>query len=107
MAVRYWKPRTVAVAQVDTGSIDSVDATPSNNVFAVTIGGVEYVYGQVESTGGALWVVGRDPVVGNDRGHHRHGGRRRGAVLGRADRDRGGNRHRDGLRGHDGERGPQ
>jgi hypothetical protein len=29
----------------------------------VTIMGVEYVYGQVESTGGALWVVGRDPVL--------------------------------------------
>jgi hypothetical protein len=25
--------------------------------------GVDYVYGQVESTGGALWVVGRDPVL--------------------------------------------
>ena len=29
----------------------------------VTIMGVEYVYGQVESTGGALWVVGRDPML--------------------------------------------
>lgn len=29
----------------------------------VTILGVDYVYGQVESTGGALWVVGRDPVL--------------------------------------------
>jgi len=25
--------------------------------------GVDFVYGQVESTGGALWVVGRDPVL--------------------------------------------
>jgi len=25
--------------------------------------GVDYVYGQVESTGGALWVVGRDPAL--------------------------------------------
>ena len=25
--------------------------------------GVDYVYGQVESTGGALWVVGRDPML--------------------------------------------
>ena len=25
--------------------------------------GVDYVYGEVESTGGALWVVGRDPVL--------------------------------------------
>ncbi|OHB84659.1 MAG: hypothetical protein A2V98_16440 [Planctomycetes bacterium RBG_16_64_12] len=29
----------------------------------MTIMGVDYVYGQVESTGGALWVVGRDPVL--------------------------------------------
>jgi hypothetical protein len=29
----------------------------------VTIMGVDYVYGEVESTGGALWVVGRDPVL--------------------------------------------
>ena len=29
----------------------------------VTIMGVDYVYGLVESTGGALWVVGRDPVL--------------------------------------------
>jgi len=28
-----------------------------------TIMGVDYIYGQVESTGGALWVVGRDPVL--------------------------------------------
>ena len=29
----------------------------------VTIMGVDYVYGEVESTGGMLWVVGRDPVL--------------------------------------------
>ncbi len=29
----------------------------------VSILGVNYVYGQVESTGGALWVVGRDPML--------------------------------------------
>jgi len=29
----------------------------------VTIMGVDYVYGQAESTGGALWVVGRDPML--------------------------------------------
>jgi hypothetical protein len=28
-----------------------------------TIMGVDYVYGRVESTGGALWVVGRDPML--------------------------------------------
>jgi hypothetical protein len=29
----------------------------------VQIMGVDYVYGRVESTGGALWVVGRDPML--------------------------------------------
>jgi hypothetical protein len=29
----------------------------------VSILGVDYVHGQVESTGGALWVVGRDPML--------------------------------------------
>lgn len=29
----------------------------------VTIMGVDYVFGQVESTGGALWVVGNDPML--------------------------------------------
>lgn len=29
----------------------------------VNIMGVDYVYGQVESTGGALWVVGKDPML--------------------------------------------
>lgn len=29
----------------------------------VEIMGVDYIYGTVESTGGALWVVGRDPVL--------------------------------------------
>jgi len=29
----------------------------------MNIMGVDYVYGQVESTGGALWVVGRDPML--------------------------------------------
>ncbi|MHC4400799.1 MAG: hypothetical protein ACYTG0_14075 [Planctomycetota bacterium] len=29
----------------------------------VSLMGVDYVYGKVESTGGALWVVGRDPLL--------------------------------------------
>ena len=29
----------------------------------VTVMGVDYVYGPVQSTGGALWTVGRDPVL--------------------------------------------
>ena len=40
MSTVYWLGTADAVSQVSTGSIDSVDATPSNNTFAVTIGGV-------------------------------------------------------------------
>lgn len=34
-----------------------------SGLMPVTIMGVDYVYGRVESTGGALWVVGRDPML--------------------------------------------
>lgn len=40
MAKKYWIGGATAVAQVDDGSIDSVDATPSNNTFTLTVGGV-------------------------------------------------------------------
>jgi hypothetical protein len=40
MAIRHFLGKVKAVAQVHGGSIDSVDATPSNNTFTVTIGGV-------------------------------------------------------------------
>jgi hypothetical protein len=40
MAIKYWEGKADAVAQVGTASIDSVDATPANNTFTVTIGGV-------------------------------------------------------------------
>jgi len=40
MATIYWEGQAEAVAQVHTGSIDSVDGTPANNTFTVTIGGV-------------------------------------------------------------------
>ena len=33
------------------------------DLMAVNIMGVDYVYGRVESTGGALWVVGKDPTL--------------------------------------------
>ncbi len=33
------------------------------NLFPVTIMGVDYVYGHTESSGGAAWVVGRDPSL--------------------------------------------
>ncbi|NOZ21460.1 MAG: hypothetical protein GXP25_10275 [Planctomycetes bacterium] len=32
-------------------------------LISVQVMGVDYVYGQVESTAGALWVVGKDPVL--------------------------------------------
>ena len=40
MATHRWTGQAIAVAQVATGSIDSVDGTPANNTFTVTIGGV-------------------------------------------------------------------
>lgn len=39
MATKYWIGGATAVAQVWTASIDSIDATPANNTFTVTIGG--------------------------------------------------------------------
>ena len=40
MATLYWRGDADAVVGVRTASIDSVDATPANNTFFVTIGGV-------------------------------------------------------------------
>lgn len=40
MATKYFTGEADAVAQVWTGAIASVDATPANNTFTVTIGGV-------------------------------------------------------------------
>lgn len=40
MATRYWRGNATAVAQVATASIDSVDGTPADNTFTVTIGGI-------------------------------------------------------------------
>ena len=40
MATLYWRGDATAVAQVHTASIDSVDATPANNTFTCSIGGV-------------------------------------------------------------------
>lgn len=34
-----------------------------SNLKPVQIMGVDYVYGKVEATGGALWVVGKDPIL--------------------------------------------
>jgi hypothetical protein len=39
----------------------TIDLPP--HLSLVTILGVDYIYGKVESTGGALWVVGRDPFL--------------------------------------------
>lgn len=38
MATIYWTGGATAVAQVDTASIDSVDGTPANNTFTITVG---------------------------------------------------------------------
>lgn len=38
MADIYWIGGATAVAQVDTASIDSVDGTPANNTFTITVG---------------------------------------------------------------------
>ena len=40
MTTKSWVGGAAAVAQVHTGSIDSVDGTPADNTFTVTIGGV-------------------------------------------------------------------
>ena len=40
MATKVWAPQAPSIKQVASGSIDSVDATPSNNTFTVTIGNV-------------------------------------------------------------------
>jgi len=40
MATKYFTGEAVAVAQVATASIDTVDGTPADNTFTVTIGGV-------------------------------------------------------------------
>ncbi len=40
MAKKHWIGGAPAVAQVVTGSIDTVDGTPSNDTFAVTIGNI-------------------------------------------------------------------
>jgi len=40
MAIIRWISGAQAVAQLDTGSIDTVDGTPADNTFTVTIGGV-------------------------------------------------------------------
>lgn len=40
MSTVHWVGAAQAVAQVHTGSIDSVDGTPADNTFTVTIGGI-------------------------------------------------------------------
>lgn len=51
MATLYWLGDADAVAQVSSASIDSVDATPANNTFHVTIG--DEVISQVGTTDAA------------------------------------------------------
>jgi len=40
MALVRWLGQAVAVAQVDDGSIDTLDGTPANNTFTITINGI-------------------------------------------------------------------
>jgi len=59
-ALRAVKRRAYLARQVrrfETREQFPPDLTP------MTIMGVDYVYGRVESTGGALWTVGRDPIL--------------------------------------------
>ena len=57
-AVRAAKRRTYLVRQARRFE---ADAKCPENLTPVRISGVDYIYGPVESTKGALWVVGRDP----------------------------------------------
>jgi hypothetical protein len=57
-AVRARKRRAYLVKQAHR--FEAKSRFPSH-LAAVRIFGVDYVYGHIESTGGALWVVGRDP----------------------------------------------
>lgn len=49
MGTLYYEGRAPVVAQVETGSIDSVDGTPANNDFTVTIGGIAVTVAGVTS----------------------------------------------------------
>jgi hypothetical protein len=59
-AVRGSKRRSYLTRQVHR--FEGKGRFPSG-LTPVTVMGVDYVFGQVESTGGALWVVGKDPVL--------------------------------------------
>jgi len=59
-AVRGSKRKSYLTRQVHR--FEGTEQFPSE-LTPVTVMGVDYVFGQVESTGGALWVVGKDPVL--------------------------------------------
>jgi len=59
-AVRASKRKSYLIKQVHR--FESKGEFPPG-LTPVTIMGVDYVFGQVESTGGALWVVGNDPLL--------------------------------------------
>jgi len=59
-AIRAEKRHDYLVRQAHR--FESRDTFPQN-LMQVNIMGVDFVFGEVESTGGALWVVGRDPML--------------------------------------------
>jgi hypothetical protein len=60
--VRTAKRKAYLYKQAHRFEDKDVSIFPSN-LKPVTILGVDYVYGPVEATGGALWVVGKDPAL--------------------------------------------
>jgi hypothetical protein len=50
------------IRQRDRFAVPATQAIPEN-LRHVNILGVDYIYGRVESTGGALWIVGHDPLL--------------------------------------------
>ncbi len=57
-----YQRRKRELLQEDNVDLSSPTALPSN-LCAVDILGVNYIHGRVESTGGMLWVVGREPEL--------------------------------------------
>lgn len=55
-----YQKRKRELGHVDDGSGKSTSTLPAN-LHAVNILGVDYIHGRAESTGGMLWVVGREP----------------------------------------------
>ncbi len=73
MATKYWIGGATAIAQVASGSIDSVDGTPANNTFTVTVGGVAIsVVGDTDTstTAGNLRTALTNAATSTDSTYH-------------------------------------